>query len=161
LKTATRGGGTKKSSPRLFPALFGRPENLCTVACFCNTLTVSCFPPRLGLPKEDEDGAAGTFPPPATGGATVPRCARVSMEHCTCLLLLSLSAIQFNSTDILIFETCCPASRPLNYLDRVASSLRRESLHLHSVGTVGGGRLPVPLIVATIPQLRNPEILER
>ena len=95
-ETATRrgggGGGTKKSSPRLFffPALFRTAtDNLCTVACFCNTLTVSCFPAPLGLPKEDEDGAAGTFPPPAAGGAAVPRCARVSMEALCSSLFLS------------------------------------------------------------------------
>ena len=46
-------------------------------------------------------------------------CARL----CSSLLL---SAIQFNSTDILIFETRCPASRPLNYLDRVASWLKER-----------------------------------
>ena len=46
-------------------------------------------------------------------------CARL----CSSLLL---SAIQFNSTDILIFETRCPASRPLNYLDRVASWLKEN-----------------------------------
>ena len=114
-------------SPRLFAALFGRPEIYVQWHAFVTHWPYLVSLRHSGYLKKMKMEQRGRFLRRPRGEPqchVAPVCQwRPCARLCSSLLL---SAIQFNSTDILIFETRCPASRPLNYLDRVASWLKER-----------------------------------